>query len=416
MALKRTRLIQLDIRDVSDASRIFQDRRTDDQVPLVAVVSPSFGCCTPYLNIPSGVKCMMQKWGRDIGVVAAGLMCCVPWYKRVVYVLNQTSITYNAQVAQCPTQDNVMVHVDISLVFKVGATDKDAYAFIYQLGAHRFDELLCATSEEAIRGLVYSVPHTRILDLREEFAVKMLEEMNEKFQTYGVVIYNAKITNVQLPPDLASTLQETTAYTSKVQEQIKKQENALRVILDEQTLKMTQLQREQEKELQVAQNAKDRALIEREEKLVSVQSEFNVAVTLAEQTASVNQTKAMAEKAVAEAQGQKKVAELVAKTQAEALDSKISSEQQLATTQIESQSLVEATEAFAAAMLEEARAEEQSKAQLAEYRAYNLEITKASILQKLAASTKLVYSGSTGETILQNIVASVSNVLGSGKR
>lgn len=67
-----------------------------------------------------------------------------------------------------------MVNVDLSLTFKIGPDTEAARKFVYRLGAHRFDELLSAEAEEAIRGLVYSVTHDKVNDLREEFAVGML--------------------------------------------------------------------------------------------------------------------------------------------------------------------------------------------------------------------------------------------------
>ena len=67
-----------------------------------------------------------------------------------------------------------MVNVDLSLAFRIGPDAEAARKFVYRLGAHRFDELLSAETEEAIRGLVYSVTHDKVNDLREEFAVGML--------------------------------------------------------------------------------------------------------------------------------------------------------------------------------------------------------------------------------------------------
>ena len=50
----------------------------------------------------------------------------------------------------------------------------EAKKFVYSLGASRLDELLSSQTEEAIRALVYGVPAMRVHDLREEFAIGML--------------------------------------------------------------------------------------------------------------------------------------------------------------------------------------------------------------------------------------------------
>ena len=73
-----------------------------------------------------------------------------------------------------------MVNVDLSLTFRIGPDIDAARNFVYRLGAHRFDELLSAETEESIRGLVYSVTHDKVNDLREEFALGMVSTLNAK--------------------------------------------------------------------------------------------------------------------------------------------------------------------------------------------------------------------------------------------
>ena len=91
-----------------------------------------------------------------------------------------------------------MVNVDLSLTFRIGPDADAATNFIYKLGAHRFDELIGAETEEAIRGLVYSVTHDKVADLREEFAVGMLKTLNSKINMYGVQIMNVKVSTLFL--------------------------------------------------------------------------------------------------------------------------------------------------------------------------------------------------------------------------
>ena len=67
-----------------------------------------------------------------------------------------------------------MVDINLSLTFRIEKNREDAEAFVYRLGTTRFDEFLAAEVEEGIRGLVYSVTHDRVNDLREEFAQGML--------------------------------------------------------------------------------------------------------------------------------------------------------------------------------------------------------------------------------------------------
>ncbi|KAL3670862.1 hypothetical protein V7S43_004047 [Phytophthora oleae] len=161
-----------------------------------------------------------------------------------------------------------MVDIDISISFQIGPTENDVYAFVYSLGAHRFDELLYSITEEAIRGLVHSVRHDQVHDLREEFAVGMKTDLNEKLKSFGVFIQNVKVTNVNLPTALAKTLEETTVFKTRMQEQEKNRENQMRILLNRETQTLTALEKSNERTIQdlqaksvnAAEGLKDNAL------------------------------------------------------------------------------------------------------------------------------------------------------------
>jgi regulator of protease activity HflC (stomatin/prohibitin superfamily) len=47
-------------------------------------------------------------------------------------MITRATITYNAPARNCPTADNVMVHVDLSLTFRIGPdADAAAVSMIY---------------------------------------------------------------------------------------------------------------------------------------------------------------------------------------------------------------------------------------------------------------------------------------------
>jgi regulator of protease activity HflC (stomatin/prohibitin superfamily) len=66
-------------------------------------------------------------------------------YYTLKKVTNQ-SCSYNAPVKMCPTSDNVMVQVDVTVVFNISRPRE----FCYNLGAMKFDALLAGAVEEGI--------------------------------------------------------------------------------------------------------------------------------------------------------------------------------------------------------------------------------------------------------------------------
>merc|ERR1719267_339341 len=150
-----------------------------------------------------------------------------------------------------------MIDINLSLTFRIEKNREDAEAFVYRLGTTRFAEFLAAEVEEGIRGLVYSVTHDRVNDLREEFAQNVLASLSRKFAPYGVQIKNVKITESALPRSLALTLEQTTTFRTRIAEVAKKHENALRVLQDEasqqlETIIRTNHRREQDLTAQCA--------------------------------------------------------------------------------------------------------------------------------------------------------------------
>ncbi|KAE8979110.1 hypothetical protein PF011_g22984 [Phytophthora fragariae] len=205
---------------------------------------------TVFMKIPSGLWVLKQKWNAHAGMMKPGLKMFWPSWYRGSHVVTKQAVTFANPVHGCPTSDNVMVDIDISISFQIGPTENDAYTFVYSLGAHRFDELLYSLTEEAIRGLVHSVRHDQVHDLREEFAVGMKTDLNAKLKSYGVFIQNIKVTNVSLPRALSRTLEETTAFKTRMEEQEKNQENQMRILLNQETQNLRALEKKNDRAIQ----------------------------------------------------------------------------------------------------------------------------------------------------------------------
>lgn len=236
------RLVQVDIRQPMDAMGHFNAKVTDGRIPLVLV--PSYPIFFTFMQqIPSGVWVLQQTWNAHSGVMNPGMTLFSPAWNRVSHIVTKQAVAYSNPVRGCPTSDNVMIDIDISISFQIGPTEDDAVKFVYSLGAHCLDELLYSLTEEAIRGLVNSVRYDQVHDLREDFATGMKRDLNEKLVHFGVFIHNVKVTDVELPASLSSTLEGTTAFKTRMGEQEKNHENQLRILLNEETQKLTAVQK-----------------------------------------------------------------------------------------------------------------------------------------------------------------------------
>jgi len=182
--------------------------------------------------LPTGVDCIMAHNGRLLGVVKPG----VYWRSHrwtVSYVVNRQHIPYHFAVHSCPTLDNVRVSVQVDFLFHVA----DSVRFVYGIAPENMEELLRATQAETVRSLVRTMRINQVRDMHGVNAEDMLVTLNDKLSPYGIHIDSVTIANVDLPEDVAESLQRTTAFEAQQKLLQKQHVFQLKVRDDEQKLK-----------------------------------------------------------------------------------------------------------------------------------------------------------------------------------
>ena len=395
---KHSHVVQRKIARPSDALAEFEKIGADGSIPVVLV--PRY----PYffhfmLNIPSGVYVLWQTWHANKGLKEPGLIPFCPAWHRVSHIVTQAHKTYNAPVQNCPTSDNVLVAVDVSLMFQI----QDPEKFVYELGAHRFDEFLTAQTDEAIRGLVHEVPALKVHDLREEFAMGMKTGLNRKINKFGVVISHVKITNVELPSSLAATLQNTTSFKTQMEQQEKGHAAKMRVLLDDATQRLTAIRKQNGRDEQDLKAAIDRALIEREKRRLDAINARDVAVVNAQTDKSVRTAEAESNRVNAENKAKSEMVQLVEKVRADAEAAKTKATQDASSRKTRKDAHMDEAMAIAKAIEVDANVEEMAAAQLKEKRSFDVAGQRFQVLQGLAAKGRMVISGDQGEALLKGL-------------
>jgi len=341
-----------------------------------------------------------------MGQLSPGVIWFWPSWSRISHIVTRATITYNAPARDCPTADNVMVNVDLSLTFRIGPDAEAARNFVYRLGANRFDELLAAEAEESIRGLVYGVTHDRVNDLREEFAVGMLATLNSKVTPYGIQIMNVKITDVKLPNELQERLERTTAFKTKMGELEKTFENRVRVLDDEATKELETIRKTNARKIQEIEAERKRFEIERIEMEERAKGEARVEEVNATSKAEVALKKAQGKEVVAKVNSTQNAEALLKKTQIQCQKLQIEADQKSNVMIKDSEAELKVSESQAAAMIARAEAEAKGAEALAEKRRYELEWARLEVLKDIAKTGRKFITGSKGEQILNDLVPS----------
>jgi regulator of protease activity HflC (stomatin/prohibitin superfamily) len=97
--------------------------------------------------------------------------------------------------------------------------------FVYRLGAGRFDELLNAEIDENIRTFINGIWLSQVFDLKGDMARNMINELNHKFQAFGVIFENCNVTNVHVSEQLNRALEEKAKIKYSLANHIKEYEN-----------------------------------------------------------------------------------------------------------------------------------------------------------------------------------------------
>jgi len=395
-----SRCIQVRVKDIcSQGLTLLSSKGANGEIPLVLIPLPrsSFSF---MMSVPTGVFCLMQRFGKDCGKAEPGLHMLPPFY-RIAYVVSAQSCTYDAPVRACPTSDDVRVNIDVVVIFQV----VDPHKFIYKLGVKNFDEFLNGTIDEAVRMLVRKEDHMSVYSLRSERAGVMLEILNNKFSSTGVAFTDVKVTSIMLPDDLFYCLEGTTKMRKGMDKIERQNEFEIMQIKQESEMQIEEIRRKGEQVLVSESGRKKRAELEFEQrsvkaeeegKIALIEAESKVEVMLLETQTQLNRTKMQLETW--------RISEM-AKAESQARTTRLKAELQAEEAIIEGGWQEEKMVCEAAATKHEASAEAEASECLAAKRQHELDFFEKSILMKLAEHGDFNLVGSSGDRLISAMMS-----------
>lgn len=224
-----TTLIELNIKNLSDAHDIVGERPEGVFTPVTLVPHNSMGgccglCC--YVAIPSGFSAIVSKFGAVVkgdledDTWSPGCHCFSPFLK-VDKLVSKQLIIFDTPVRDCKTKDAITVNIDVLISFEiVRAPD-----FVYSIGPEKFDDLLRASQDEALRQMANETLVENIYDLHGANTEHIIKELNAKFEKYGVLIHHFTVKNVRIPQEMAQDFEDKTLFDSKTTMKHMKQES-----------------------------------------------------------------------------------------------------------------------------------------------------------------------------------------------
>jgi len=223
-----TTLIELNIKNLSDAHDIVGERPLGNTPVTLVPVNSMGGCCglCCYVAIPSGFSAIVSKFGAVVegdmedGTWSPGCHCFNPLLK-VDKLVSKQLIIFDTPVRDVKTKDAITVNIDVLISFEiVRATD-----FVYSIGPEKFDDLLRASQDEALRQMANETLVENIYDLHGANTEHIVKDMNAKFEKYGILIHHFTVKNVRIPKEMGDDFEEKTLFDSKTTMKHMKQES-----------------------------------------------------------------------------------------------------------------------------------------------------------------------------------------------
>jgi len=393
-----TNLVQVPIKDPRSAPGEF-GKLFNGCTPLV--FTPKFtGYKISRIVVPYGFDGIMEVNGRIIGVVKPGVYYRPHCYQ-IAFIVNKQHIPYHFAVHSCPTLDNVRVDIHVDFLFHVA----DSVRFVYGIAPENMEELLRATQAETVRSLVRTVRINQVRNLRGVNSEDMIITLNEKLNPYGIHIDLVTIANVELPVDVALSLQRTTAFEAQ-QSLLRKQHMfEMKSRDDDQALKTATQARANERERAKMEANRAREEIKRQIAEIENERKKLVAEKEAERDSKLNEIRAasLAECSKINRERERLVHEILEKGKAE--EQKIRLQNMREVKAIENDTNAKLAEIRAKIFSVRAEAEKYASKKLEARRQYEERVARLQAIIALANNPNVVITGDTNDNAIATLLS-----------
>jgi len=217
--------------------------------PLVLRPKPEgCSCCCRPIVIPSGFTVMGEKFSQEIAEdIQPGIHFC--WlFQGIKWMVTEMETPFATPSKECKTADNISVELRAVLVIKV----VDARLMKRATSVQNLMQTLTATVDQSLRQLSLSTTHDKIYELQGTDMQGELAAVNEKFvKDYGIEVKSFIVTDVLLPQDVTTRMEDETMFTAKNRKE--KMEQQLNLMSQEQDNALKKIQEVAEIEKQRAE-------------------------------------------------------------------------------------------------------------------------------------------------------------------
>merc|ERR1719499_791573 len=317
---------------------------------------------------------------------------------------------YDTPVKECPTLDNVMVTIDITIVFHISPQDDTLMKFAFRLGPEGLDGMLQQVQQDSVWAMVRQRKYDEVYDLmnaaHDEALLGTMKELNNSFSDYGVEITAMAVTNVHLPHSISEDMAQTTIYHNQDEYHKLNQQHQLLVIENDE---------KEKKEKQLMKEKLEQHEAECKKRLAAEHSKLQLIKAETKKILSEIKEQENADVVKIDAEGRLKASEIDRKKNVQLAQIKARGEAEGEQLRVEARAYVTKTLATADAEVAKlkaealsvlAQAESQAAEGLSSKRMYDEKMRQLNVIQALSHNSDVAIAGHTKDHMVTQLLSS----------
>jgi regulator of protease activity HflC (stomatin/prohibitin superfamily) len=155
-----------------------------------------------FIRVPPGSVGLVVKSGREIRVLEPGVRRVSP-VVALTHLVTTREIAFDVPVSEVRSADGIAVTVDLLLTLAISNAQRCAY----NISSSDLDQLVHASTQEAVRTLIRGTEALSALDLGPTEADTLRATIDAKLAAYGMAVRAVAFTRVLLPAELMASVE-----------------------------------------------------------------------------------------------------------------------------------------------------------------------------------------------------------------
>ncbi|MCB0309085.1 MAG: paraslipin, partial [Bdellovibrionales bacterium] len=152
--------------------------------------------------VPQQSAYIVERLGKYSGTLTAGFHILIPFFDVIRYRLSLKELPRDIAEQVCITKDNVQVHIDGILYFKVMNPERASY------GVSDFEFAITQLAQTALRSEVGKIDLDKTFEERTTINNMVVSELDKASEPWGIKVLRYEIKNITPPMDVLAAMEK----------------------------------------------------------------------------------------------------------------------------------------------------------------------------------------------------------------